>query len=209
VRRDTEPQSPVVVVAGPTASGKSALALELAAARGGTIINADSQQIYRDLSILSARPDAASMRRVPHRLYGFLDAAERGSVALWRERALAEIAAAHQAGSLPFLVGGTGLYLRALQRGLASVPGIPASIRDEAAALYAEIGADDLWPAVERRRGYSIHVIRGGKSDHVSDADARRLTAAGCRVDTLEDASHFLHVDRPEELLDRIVQGLA
>ena len=140
MRRDTEPQSPVVVVAGPTASGKSALALELAAARGGTIINADSQQIYRDLSILSARPDAASMRRVPHRLYGFLDAAERGSVALWRERALAEIAAAHQAGSLPFLVGGTGLYLRALQRGLASVPAIAASIRDEAAALYAEFG---------------------------------------------------------------------
>src|SRR5258707_13132090 len=131
---------PVVIIAGPTAGGKSALALELAAAFGGTIINADSQQIYRDLSILSARPDAASMRRVPHRLYGFLDAAERGSVALWRERALAEIAAAHQAGSLPFLVGGTGLYLRALQRGLASVPGIPASIHDEAAALYAEIG---------------------------------------------------------------------
>ena len=76
------------------------------------------------------------------------------------------------------------------------------------AALYAEIGADDLWPAVERRRGYAIHVIRGGKSDHVSDADVRRLTAAGCRVDTLDGASHFLHVDRPEELLDRIVQGL-
>jgi tRNA dimethylallyltransferase len=130
----------VVIVAGPTASGKSALALELAAARGGTIINADSQQIYRDLNILSARPDATAMARAPHRLYGFLDAAERGSVALWRERALAEIAAAHQSGSMPFLVGGTGLYLRALQRGLAAVPAIPAAIRDEAAALYEEIG---------------------------------------------------------------------
>src|SRR5205085_2080417 len=92
VRRDTKPQSPVVIVAGPTASGKSALALELAAARGGTIINADSQQIYRDLSILSARPDAASIRRVPHRLYGFLDAAERGSVALWPATAVAGLA---------------------------------------------------------------------------------------------------------------------
>src|SRR5205085_10441374 len=90
---------PVVIIAGPTASGKSALALELAAAFGGSIINADSQQIYRDLSILSARPDVDAMRRVPHRLYGFLDAASRGSVALWRERALAEIAAAHQGGS--------------------------------------------------------------------------------------------------------------
>jgi tRNA dimethylallyltransferase len=131
---------PVVILAGPTASGKSALALELAAARGATIINADSQQIYRDLHILSARPDAAAMARAPHRLYGFLDAAERGSVARWRERALAEIAAAHQAGGLPLLVGGTGFYLRALERGLAAVPAIPASIRAEAAAMYDRIG---------------------------------------------------------------------
>jgi len=131
---------PVVIIAGPTAGGKSALALELAASFGGVIINADSQQIYGDLRILSARPDAAAMRRVPHRLYGFLDAAERGSVAIWRERALAEIAAARAAGRPPFLIGGTGLYLRALQRGLASVPGIPAVIRAEAAELYDRLG---------------------------------------------------------------------
>ena len=131
---------PVVIIAGPTASGKSALALELAAALGGIIINADSQQIYRDLRILSAQPDAATMRRAPHRLYGFLDAAERGSVAIWRERALAEIAAAGTGDLLPFLVGGTGLYLRALQRGLAPVPTIPAAIRAEAAALYDALG---------------------------------------------------------------------
>src|SRR5205085_5660207 len=131
---------PVVIIAGPTASGKSALALESAAAFGGTIINADSQQIYRDLRILSARPDAAAMRRVPHRLYGFLDAADRGSVAIWRERALAEIAAVQAEGRLPFLVGGTGLYLRALQRGLAPVPAIPATIRAEAAELYDALG---------------------------------------------------------------------
>jgi tRNA dimethylallyltransferase len=135
---------PVVIIAGPTASGKSALALELAAAFSGTIINADSQQIYRDLKILSARPDAAAMRRVPHRLYGFLDAAERGSVAIWRDRALPEIAAAHTAGSLPLLVGGTGLYLRALQRGLAPVPAIPATIRAEAAELYDELGGAEF-----------------------------------------------------------------
>ena len=130
----------VIIIAGPTASGKSALALELAAALDGTIINADSQQIYRDLNILSARPDAAAMRRVPHRLYGFLDAAERGSVGRWRALALAEIAAAHARGSLPFLVGGTGLYLRALQHGLAAVPPIPAAIRAEAAALFDTLG---------------------------------------------------------------------
>src|SRR3954466_3782435 len=95
---------PVVIVAGPTASGKSALAFELAAAVGGTIINADSQQIYRDLPILSAQPDAAAMGRVPHRPYGYRDAAERGSAARWRELAVAEITAAHSAASLPILV---------------------------------------------------------------------------------------------------------
>src|SRR5205085_3433689 len=91
-------QLPAIIIAGPTASGKSALALELAAALGGTIINADSQQIYRDLPILTAQPGAAAMRHAPHRLYGFLDAAERGSVARWRKLALAEIGSAHAAG---------------------------------------------------------------------------------------------------------------
>src|SRR2546421_10583097 len=137
---------PVVIIAGPTASGKSALALELAAAFGGTIINADSQQISRALRILSARPDAVAMRRVPHRLYGFLDAAERGSVAIWREQALAEIAAAQGEGRLPLLVGGTGLYLRALQRGLAPVPTIPAAIRAEAPELYGLLGGAAFRP---------------------------------------------------------------
>jgi tRNA dimethylallyltransferase len=133
---------PVVIVAGPTASGKSALALELAVVIGGTIINADSQQIYRDLPILTAQPDAAATRRAPHRLYGYLDAAERGSVARWREVALAEITAAHAAGSLPILVGGTGLYLRALMQGLAPVPEIPPEIRAEAAEVYRELGGE-------------------------------------------------------------------
>jgi tRNA dimethylallyltransferase len=131
---------PVVIIAGPTASGKSGLALALAEVFGGTIINADSQQIYRDLPILSARPDAAAEARVPHRLYGFLDTAERGSVARWRESAETEIACTIEAGRLPLLVGGTGLYLRALRHGLATVPEIPDEARAEAAALYRELG---------------------------------------------------------------------
>lgn len=130
----------VVIIAGPTASGKSRLAFDLAEEFGGTIINADSQQSYRDLRILSARPDAAAEARAPHRLYGYLDAGERGSVARWRELAEAEIAVAIAAGRLPIVVGGTGLYLRALIQGLAPVPEIPAEIRGEAMALYAELG---------------------------------------------------------------------
>jgi tRNA dimethylallyltransferase len=132
--------APVILIAGPTASGKSALALELGAAFDGTIINADSQQIYRDLRILSGRPDAAAMARLPHRLYGFLDAADRGSVGRWRALALSAIAAAHAAGRLPIVVGGTGLYLRGLQHGLAAIPPIPAAVRAEAAELYGRLG---------------------------------------------------------------------
>ncbi len=131
---------PVLIVAGPTASGKSALALELAAAFGGVIINADALQIYRDLEILTARPDPAACARAPHRLYGVLDAAERGSAGNWRERALAEVAAAIQSGRLPIVVGGTGLYIRTLTRGLAPFPEIPELYRAEAAALHRALG---------------------------------------------------------------------
>ncbi len=130
---------PAVFIGGPTASGKSALAFELAKIFCGTIINADSLQCYRDLKILTARP-AAECARVPHRLYGYLDAAERGSVGSWRELALAEMAAVTAAGRLPIVVGGTGLYLRALALGLAPFPEIPEAVRKKALALHRALG---------------------------------------------------------------------
>src|SRR5579864_4519149 len=130
----------LILIAGPTASGKSALALELASALEGTIINADSLQIYRDLRILSARPDDAAMARVPHLLYGYQDAAERGSVWGWRALAVDAIADSHRAARLPIVVGGTGLYLRAVQHGLAAIPPIPSAIREEAVVLHRALG---------------------------------------------------------------------
>jgi tRNA dimethylallyltransferase len=130
----------VIVIAGPTASGKSALASALAEAFTGTVINADSLQCYRDLKILSARPDAADCARVPHRLYGFLDAAERGSVGSWRVRALTEVTTAAKDGRLPIIVGGTGLYLRALTQGLATFPEIPEAVRQKALMLHRTLG---------------------------------------------------------------------
>ncbi|MFZ2003501.1 MAG: tRNA (adenosine(37)-N6)-dimethylallyltransferase MiaA [Stellaceae bacterium] len=130
----------VIIVAGPTASGKSALALALAEHYGGAVINADALQCYGDLRILTARPGPAEEARAPHRLYGFLDATERGSAARWRAAALAEIAASLAAGRLPILVGGTGLYLRALLGGLAAIPDLPPAIRDDATALYSRLG---------------------------------------------------------------------
>jgi len=132
----------VLVVAGPTASGKSALALRLAEAMDGVVINADSMQVYRDLRILTARPSVADEARVPHRLYGVLDAAERGSAAWWREAALAEIAAAAETGRLPVLCGGTGLYLRALLHGIADVPAVPEAVVREAAERYRRLGGE-------------------------------------------------------------------
>jgi tRNA dimethylallyltransferase len=134
--------TPVVIVAGPTASGKSALALALAEAFGGTLINADSMQLYRGLAVLSACPGAGEMARVPHRLYGILDAAEACSAGRWRALALTEIAAAHAAGRLPILVGGTGLYLRALLEGIAPVPPVPPACRAAARELHARLGGE-------------------------------------------------------------------
>ena len=120
---------PVVLIAGPTASGKSALALAMAEASGGTVINADSAQVYRDLPILSAAPSPADRDRAEHRLYGFRDGAHPCSTAEWAMMAKAEIAALHAEQRLPILVGGTGLYLRTLLNGIAPVPEIDPAIR--------------------------------------------------------------------------------
>jgi tRNA dimethylallyltransferase len=131
-----------LLIAGPTASGKSALALELAEQLGGTIINADSMQVYRDLSVLTARPTAADMGRVPHRLFGHVDAAENYSVGRFVRDAEAAIAQAHCKQRLAIVVGGTGLYFRALTVGMSAIPTVPDAvrrrIRDEAAGLSAD-----------------------------------------------------------------------
>jgi tRNA dimethylallyltransferase len=160
----------VVIIAGPTASGKSALALALAEELGGTVINADSLQCYRDLRILTARPDAAAEARAPHRLYGFLDAAEPGSAGRWRGSAVAEIAAAAAARRLPFVVGGTGLYLRALTEGLAPIPEIPDRVRHEARALFRAGGGAGLRERLER--------LDPATAERLAPGDAQRLLRA-------------------------------
>lgn len=131
---------PIVLIGGPTASGKSALALAIAEEFAGTVINADSMQVYRDLAILTARPGPVEEARAPHRLYGVLDAADPCSAARWRGMAEAEITAAVSCDSLPVLVGGTGLYFRALLDGLAEIPPIPAATRAEARRLHRLLG---------------------------------------------------------------------
>jgi tRNA dimethylallyltransferase len=134
----------VLLIAGPTAGGKSALALALAERFGGTVVNADSMQVYRELRILTARPAPEEEARLPHRLYGHVGAAEGYSVARWLAEAHREIAAALAAGRLPILVGGTGLYLSALTAGLAPVPELPEAVRAEARRLHAALGTEGL-----------------------------------------------------------------
>jgi tRNA dimethylallyltransferase len=132
--------APVIVIGGPTASGKSGLALEIAERLDGVIINGDAIQVYRDLHILTARPSEADEKRVAHRLYGVMDAAETCSAGRWQALALAEIEAARTAGKRAIVVGGTGLYLRALTEGIAPIPDIAADIRAATRARFAEIG---------------------------------------------------------------------
>jgi tRNA dimethylallyltransferase len=133
-----------LIVAGPTASGKSALALELAERLRGTIINADAMQTYRDLRVLTARPTPEDEARVPHALYGIRAAAKPGSVAWWRDAALAEMHRTNDAGRLPILTGGSGLYFAALTDGLAEIPDPGSSARTEARALLKQIGPTAL-----------------------------------------------------------------
>lgn len=161
----------VALIAGPTASGKSALAIALARAHDGVVINADSAQVYRDLSILSARPTADEMAQAPHRLFGHVDGAQSYSAATWARDATAAIADAHDNGRLPILVGGTGLYLRTLIDGIAPVPDIDPAIRAAVRAMpveqaYADLasadphGAARLRPTDTTRIARALEVVR-------------------------------------------------
>lgn len=146
----------MALIGGPTASGKSALALALARRSDGVIVNADSAQVYRDLRILSARPSAEEEAAAPHRLYGYRDGAEPCSAADWAEDARAQIRSIHASGRLPILVGGTGLYLRTLIDGIAPVPPVQPEIRDAVRALGPEQAFEALAiedPGAARRLG--------------------------------------------------------
>ena len=203
-----------ILIAGPTASGKSALALALAERHGGTVINADSMQVYRDLSIITARPTAEEEARVPHRLYGHVDAAVNFSVGRWCTEFEAVLAEARGEGRAAVIVGGTGLYFSALTRGLAAVPPIPAQIRDDVrgrlakegvAALHAELARQDPAAAAHLRPGDRARVTRALE---VVLATGRSLLLwhednMPARLDPARAAKIFLMPER-DALLSRI-----
>ena len=159
----------IILIAGPTASGKSALALAVAEKFGGVIVNADSMQVYRDLRIITARPTPDEEHRAPHRLYGHVDAAENYSVGRWCGEAAAALGECANQQRAAIIVGGTGLYFNSLTRGLAAVPPIPTEIREAVrarlkdegvAALHAELAERDPVAAARLKPGDRARVTR-------------------------------------------------
>jgi tRNA dimethylallyltransferase len=196
-----------VLIAGPTASGKSALAVTLAQEIGGTIVNADSMQVYRDLRIITARPGANEEARVPHRLYGHVDASENYSVGRWCREVAAEMPPIER--SMPIIVGGTGLYFKALTVGLAVIPPIPAdlraSIRERSAragiaSVYAELHERDPVMARKLMPGDRARILRALEVVIATGRSLADWHASGMAA--LLDARHtvrvFLEVDRAE-----------
>jgi len=198
-----------VLIAGPTASGKSALALALAERLGGIIVNGDSMQVYRDLRITTARPTRQDEARAPHALYGHVDAAENYSVGRWCADANAVLVEAAKAGRVPILTGGTGLYFKALTQGLSAVPPTPAEIRtavrarldvEGVAALHAELTRRDPVTAARLRPGDSMRI---GRALEVLEATGRSLSdwhrdGMPAILDPAQAVKVFLTPDRAE-----------
>ncbi len=174
------PEKPrLALIAGPTASGKSALAIALAEQIGGVVINADASQVYRDLRVLSARPSPDDEARVPHRLFGYVDGTAAWSAARWAADAAAEVRRAHETGKVPVLVGGTGLYLRTLLDGIAPVPEIDPLVRAAVRALpvaeaHAALSRED--PAAAARL-HARDTTRVARALEVIRATGRPLAA--------------------------------
>jgi tRNA dimethylallyltransferase len=178
------------LIAGPTASGKSALALRLAQVVGGEVVNADALQLYADLRILSARPSSEEEARVPHHLFGVADAADGWSVGRWLRAATVVLGQIAVRGRPAIVVGGTGLYFRALTQGLADVPPVPAVDREAAEHLFDEAGEDAL-----RGELQSLDPLAAAR---IAAGDRQRLTRAlAVARSTGRSLSHWQGETRP------------
>lgn len=162
--------SPYIMIAGPTASGKSQLAIDLARRFNGAVINADSMQLYAGLEVVTARPQPQDMQDIPHHLFGICDAAHRASVAEWLGLAATAIANVRSAGQLPIIVGGTGMYLQAGLRGIAPVPDVPADLHQHCIDLYRQLGGAKFRDMLA---GYDADIAA-----RLVDGDSQRLIRA-------------------------------
>ncbi len=173
-----------VLIAGPTASGKSAAAMRICEDAGGMVVNADAMQVYEDLRVLTSRPSAADEDRVPHRVFGVLPAARACSAGVWLKLAETCLAEAQQNGLVPVFTGGTGLYFKALEFGLAPVPAIPAGVRERWRNRLREDGA------------CALHVLLAERdkveADRIPDSDGQRIVRALEVLDaTGKSLTHF------------------
>ncbi|MBW3095878.1 tRNA (adenosine(37)-N6)-dimethylallyltransferase MiaA [Pseudohoeflea coraliihabitans] len=207
-----------ILIAGPTASGKSGLAIRLAQKHDGEIVNADSMQVYEGLRILTARPSEAEMALVPHHLYGHVDPQTDYSTGHWLEDAAAAIASIRARGRLPVIVGGTGLYFRALSGGLSQIPPVPADIRSHWRNELARTGPETLHAELARRDpemarrlapGDRQRVLRAVEVHAATGQSIASFQTPTGRVVVSEDKAARLLVLPPRELLyQRINQRL-
>jgi tRNA dimethylallyltransferase len=203
-----------VLIAGPTASGKSALALRLAETIGGIVVNADSMQVYRDLRVITARPSPEEEAGVPHRLYGQVDAAVNYSTGQWLRDIAVVLDEVKAAGRVPILVGGTGLYFKALTGGMAAVPATPGDIRERVRTRLKEEGVAPLYAELQERDPATAQRLmpndrsRICRALEVLEATGRSLTdwhkdGMPPLVDPTQAAKIFLTCER-KELVGRI-----
>ena len=189
-----KPAERAVLIAGPTASGKSALALRIAEERGGVIINTDSMQVYSVLDVLTARPGAEDLARVPHYLYGYVNPGERYSTGAWLSDVSELLSGPHLEGKTPIFVGGTGLYFRALLGGLSEMPDIPDNIRQRWRYRLAEEGAAKLHRVLRSADPEAALVLKPG--------DGQRIVRALEVMDASGRSILHWHANRGEPLID-------
>ncbi|HEY8033213.1 MAG TPA: tRNA (adenosine(37)-N6)-dimethylallyltransferase MiaA [Methylocella sp.] len=187
-------QASAILIAGPTASGKSALALRLACALGGVVINTDSMQVYRDLHVLTARPNREDEAAAPHRLFGHVDGAVNYSAGLWLADASAALNEARREARVPIFVGGTGLYFKALTQGLSAIPPVPEEVRATVRARAAGVPAADLHASLMRRDPASAARLR--------PSDPQRIVRALEVFEATGKSLVSFHATRTPPLLD-------
>lgn len=183
-----------ILITGPTASGKSAFAAELAAEHNGVVINADSMQVYDTLHVLTARPANADMAGVAHRLYGTVSATSLYSTGMWLADAQREVQAAHDAGKIPVFVGGTGLYFKALTGGLSDMPAIPDDIRSPLRARLLSEGAEALHPELVAVDPLTAAILRPGDGQRIVRA-LEVFAATGQSIRTFQNRTGPMLID--------------
>ncbi|WP_199565929.1 tRNA (adenosine(37)-N6)-dimethylallyltransferase MiaA [Ensifer sp. M14] len=197
-----ETDTDAILITGPTASGKSALAVELARRHGGVVINADSMQVYDTLRVLTARPDEVDMGGVEHCLYGHVPAGAAYSTGAWLREAEALVAALRKAGRLPVFVGGTGLYFKALTGGLADMPDIPAVLRDRLRERLRQEGPEGLHAELAARDPQTAETLKPGDGQRIVRAlEVVEATGQSIRVYQQKNGPQIIDPQRARKLV--------